>query len=75
MSALLDYIEKEAFQTGFSAKAFMCGFFRTSDFNIVKKGEELAFLGEVEQDKYFLPLSRLSYQFDDWNKFFLECGV
>lgn len=75
LSELLDYIEKEAFRSGFSAKAFICGFFRTSDFNVVKKGEELAFLGEVEQDKYFVPYSRLSYQFDDWNKFFLECGV
>jgi len=72
---LISYIETEAFQSGFSAKAFIVGFFCTSDFKIVQKGEELEHLGEIVSDKYFIPYSKLKCRTNEWENFFLACGL
>ncbi len=51
---LVDYIEREAYDVKFQAKALVCGFFLAKDYAVTPAGTELAYLGEVEEEKYFV---------------------
>jgi len=75
MSDLLNYIEEQAFENKFLVKAFIVGFFKTSSYDIVKKGEKLLYLGEVEEDKYFVPYSMLEHSVDQRKEFFCACKI
>jgi hypothetical protein len=56
-------------------KGFICGYFKTSDYEPIKLGEELDYLGEVREERYLLPIRELKYTSEDWLNFLKETGL
>ena len=69
---LLSFVEKTAYQDGIAIKAYIYGFFKTSDNTLKKKGEEVPFLGKVHEDKHLVECNKLKYSVEDWKQFFEE---
>lgn len=58
-----------------SLKGFICGYFKTSNYSTIKKGENLIFLGEVREERYLVPISELKWTKEDWKIFLFETGI
>lgn len=56
-------------------KGFICGYFKTSDYEPIGLGEKLAYLGEVREERYLLPITELKYINEDWLNFLKEIGL
>jgi hypothetical protein len=56
-------------------KGFICGYFKTSDYEPIKLGEKLDYLGEVREERYLLPIRDLKYTNEDWLNFLKEIGL
>lgn len=56
-------------------KGFICGYFKTSGYTPIKKGKKLSYLGKVREERYLVPINKLKYTKDDWNKFLQEVGL
>ena len=67
---LLSFVEKTAYQDGIAIKAYIYGFFKTSDNTLKKKGEEIPFLGEVHEDKHLVECNKLKCSLEGWKQFF-----
>lgn len=50
-------------------KGFICGYFRTSDYTPVRKGEKLPYLEEVKEERYIVPINELKWEKKDWQEF------
>ena len=55
-----------------SLKGFICGYFKTSEYSPVKEGENLPYLGIVREERYLVPISKLKWSIEDWEKFLKE---
>lgn len=59
-------------------KAFTCGFFETSKFNLKNQGEKLIYLGgefEIYEEKYLVKYNDLKFSQQDWNNFFKNISI
>lgn len=56
-------------------KGFICGYFKTSDYEPVKLGEQLDYLGEVREERYLLPIKELKYTTEEWLNFLKETSL
>jgi len=70
ISSLLKFVEQAAYEEEMNIKAYVCGYFATSEDSLKPKGLELPFLGEVHEDKHLLECSKLKYSTADWKQFF-----
>lgn len=61
------------FKTKFTG--FVCGYFRTSDYEPVGMGVKLAYLGQVREERYLVPVNELKYTEEDWRIFLSDIGV
>lgn len=52
-----------------SLKGLICGFFKTEDYNPVKVGEKIDYLGEVREERYLVPINKLKWKLLDWQMF------
>ena len=52
-----------------SFKTFICGFFKPEESMIRKQGEKLPYLGEVKEERYLTPISKLRFSRKDWEEF------
>jgi len=52
-----------------SLKGFICGYFKTSEYEPRKKGEKLEYLGEVREERYLVKINELKWKKEDWEKF------
>jgi len=68
---LLKFIEETAYAEEMTIKAYVCGFFETSEHTLKQKGLELPWLGEVHEDKHLIECSKLKYELNDWKSIFL----
>lgn len=50
-------------------KCIICGFFETEGREIIQKGVKLPFLGEVREERYFVKISELRSDDQDWTEF------
>lgn len=50
-------------------KGFICGYFKTSEYEPVKEGEKLPYLGEVRETRYIVRINELKYTKNDWIEF------
>ncbi|MCS7130831.1 MAG: hypothetical protein NZ872_05375 [Archaeoglobaceae archaeon] len=50
-------------------KGFICGYFRTIDYETVKEGTELPYLGVVREERYIVPINELKWRKEEWNEF------
>ncbi|MEO0126808.1 MAG: hypothetical protein ABIL44_03545 [candidate division WOR-3 bacterium] len=53
-------------------KGVICGYFKTMDYEPVKKGTILPYLGEVREERYLVPINELKWEKDSWEKFLQE---
>lgn len=74
METIIESLEKRVFiqkcgclNTSF--KTFICGFFKPEESMIKKEGETLPYLGEVKEERYIIPISKLHFRREDWVKF------
>ena len=56
-------------------KGFICGYFKTSDYEPIELGEKLAYLGEVREERYLMQITELKYTNEDWLNFLKEIGL
>lgn len=56
-------------------KGFICGYFKTSEYTPIKKGETLNYLGEVKEERYLIQINELKYTKEDWTKFLQDTGL
>lgn len=56
-------------------KGFICGYFKTSHYKPIKKGENLPYLGEVREERYLVPINELKYTLHDWANFLKDTGL
>lgn len=56
-------------------KGFICGYFKTSDYEPIKLGEKLNYLGEVREERYLIPIRELKYTGEDWLNFLKEISL
>lgn len=56
-------------------KGVICGFFKTSEYSPVEKGEELPFLGIVREKRYLIPINKLKWTKEDWRNFIEDVGL
>jgi hypothetical protein len=68
---LLKFIEATAYSEEMTTKAYVNGFFETSEHTLRRKGLELPWLGEVHEDKHLIECSKLKYELQDWKSIFL----
>ncbi len=54
---------------------FVCGYFRTSEYEPTEQGQELEYLGAVREKRYLVKLSELHSLKQDWQKFLEENGL
>jgi len=52
-----------------SFKTFICGFFKPEESMLKKLKEELPYLGEVREERYLIPISKLLFRKEDWEAF------
>ena len=52
-----------------SLKGFICGYFKTSDYEPVEEGENLPYLGKVRERRYIVSIKDLKWTIDDWRDF------
>ncbi|MEM0203602.1 MAG: hypothetical protein QXO16_07860 [Archaeoglobaceae archaeon] len=50
-------------------KGFICGYFRTEDYEPSRLGTKLPYLGEVREERYIVPVSELKWRREDWKEF------
>jgi len=50
-------------------KTFICGYFQPTEENLVRTGEKLCYIGEIGEERYFTPISKLKCSKEDWEKF------
>jgi hypothetical protein len=50
-------------------KGIICGYFKTSDYKAIKKGEKLPYLGTVKEERYLVPINELKWTKDSWEEF------
>ncbi len=53
-------------------KGFICGYFKTSEFSLVKEGVNLPYLGIVREERYLVPISKLKWTGEHWKEFLRE---
>lgn len=56
-------------------KGFICGYFKTSDYEPIEVGKKLDYLGEVREERYLLQIKELKYTNEDWLNFLKETGL
>jgi hypothetical protein len=56
-------------------KGFICGYFKTSHYKPIKKGEVLPYLGEVREERYLAPINELEYTLNGWAIFLKDVGL
>jgi len=56
-------------------KGFICGYFKTSEYEPIKKGKKLKYLGQVRETRYLVPLNELRYTKKDWKFFLKDVGL
>ncbi len=56
-------------------KGVICGYFKTNEYEPVKKGIVLPYLGEVREERYLVKLNELKWEKDSWKKFLQEVGL
>ncbi len=52
-----------------SFKTFICGFFKPEENMIRRQGEKLPYLGEVREERYLIPISKLRFRMEEWEEF------
>ncbi|MCX7845253.1 MAG: hypothetical protein N2312_01430 [Dictyoglomaceae bacterium] len=62
-------------KTKSSLKGILCGYFKTLEYEPVKKGKVLPYLGEVKEERYILPINELKWKREDWEYFLLENNI
>lgn len=67
---LVRFIEETAYEEEMAIKAYVCGFYKTSENTLKSKGLELPYLGEVHEDKHLLKCDTLRYSHSDWKTLF-----
>jgi hypothetical protein len=70
ISDLLKYVEQTAYEEEMTIKAYICGFFATSQDTLKYKGQDLPFLREVHEDKHLIEYNKLKHTVSDWEQFF-----
>ena len=50
-------------------KGLICGYFLTQEFEPIKKGTKLEYLGEVREERFLVKLNELEYRLGQWEKF------
>lgn len=50
-------------------KRIVCGYFKTSDYKSIEKGEKLLYLGEVREKRYLVSIKDLKWTINDWRDF------
>lgn len=50
-------------------KTFICGFFKPEESMLKKQGETLPYLGEVREERYIIPISKLYFRREHWETF------
>jgi len=56
-------------------KGIICGYFKTSEYEPIKKGTLLPYLGEVREERYLIRIDELKWKKDSWKKFLQEVGL
>lgn len=67
---LVRFIEETAYEEEMAIKAYVCGFYKTSENTLKSKGLELPYLGEVHEDKHLVECHTLRYSPEAWNALF-----
>lgn len=70
---LVDFIKETAYQEQLIIKAFISGFFKTSETNLKSRGDKLPYLGgefEIYEDKHIVKCPELKFSEQDWDGFF-----
>jgi hypothetical protein len=60
-------------QTGL--KGIICGYFKTSEYEPIKKGTILPYFGEVREERHLVRIDELKWKKDSWEKFLQEVGL
>jgi hypothetical protein len=55
-----------------SLKGFICGYFKTSEYSPTKEGITLPYLGIVREERYLVPINKLKWTIEEWEKFLEE---
>ena len=69
---LVRFIEETAYGEKMAINGYICGFFKVSEHNLKKKGEELPYLGEVHEDKHLIECNKIMYLDNEWDEFFIN---
>lgn len=56
-------------------KGFVCGYFKTTEYQPRKKGEKLPYLGEVREERYLVNINELKWKKEEWEKFLEDIGL
>lgn len=56
-------------------KGFVCGYFETSNLKTASLGDQLAYFGEVKEERYLIPISKLKYSQEEWLDFLIKTGL
>jgi hypothetical protein len=53
-------------------KGIVCGYFLPSDSNLIKIGEDLTYLGRVNEERHFVRIDKLNSSLKDWKSFLID---
>jgi hypothetical protein len=56
-------------------KGFICGYFKTSEYEPIKKGTLLPYLGAVREERHLVRIDKLKWEIDSWEKFLQAVGI
>ncbi len=58
-----------------SLKGFICGYFKTSEYNLVKEGITLPYLGIIREERHLVPINELKWNKNEWKEFLIDVGL
>ncbi len=56
-------------------KGFICGYFKTSEYEPIEVGEELPYMGKIRERRYLVRIDQLKYEKTLWKNFLQDIGL
>lgn len=55
-------------------KGFICGYFKTSEYEPIEVGEKLPYMGKIRERRYLIRIDQLRYEKSSWKIFLQDIG-
>jgi hypothetical protein len=56
-------------------KGFVCGYFKTSEYEPVEVGKELPYMGKIREKRHLVNINELKYEKSSWRAFLQDTGL